>query len=166
MWQYYLLPDEEQKGRLTKNPMCNTFPRIGDHVDVDVDELLQKVEKLSKRNSATTTEWLYNLPLERRRQKNCKNCYCYCYCYCCQCYCSSLMQLLAVGEWWSPGEHQCNLHSCIKPHQWQGFSRLHHHRISFHRSELSQVFLVLWWWFIFITLVAFLRIFYRAVQWK
>ena len=44
-----------------------------------------------------------------------------CYCYCCQCYCSSLMQLLAVGEWWSPGEHQCNLHSCIKPHQWQGF---------------------------------------------
>ena len=54
VWQYYLLPDEEQKASGTKNPMCNTFPRIGDHVDVD--ELLQKVEKLGKRNSATTTE--------------------------------------------------------------------------------------------------------------
>ena len=29
-----------------------------------------------------------------------------------------------------------------------------------------QVFLILWWWFLFITLVAFIRIFYRALQCK
>ena len=30
VWQYYLLPDEEQRMPGRKNPMCNTFPRIGD----------------------------------------------------------------------------------------------------------------------------------------
>ena len=35
VWQYYLLPDEEQRMPGRKNPMCNTFPRIGDHDDDD-----------------------------------------------------------------------------------------------------------------------------------
>ena len=30
VWQYYLLPDEEQRMPGRKNPMCNTFPRIGE----------------------------------------------------------------------------------------------------------------------------------------
>ena len=29
VWQYYLLPEEEQHMPGVKNPMCNTFPRIG-----------------------------------------------------------------------------------------------------------------------------------------
>ena len=37
VWQYYLLPDEEQRMPGRKNPMCNTFPRIGDH-DADADD--------------------------------------------------------------------------------------------------------------------------------
>ena len=84
-------------------------------------------KKLGKRNDRVITQFASG----KQKAKNCKNCYrywywycycyCYCYCHCCHGYCSSLMQLLAVGEWWSPGEHQCNLHSCIKPHQWQGF---------------------------------------------
>ena len=28
VWQYYLLPEEEQRMPGRKNPMCNTFPRI------------------------------------------------------------------------------------------------------------------------------------------
>eukprot|EP00090_Calanus_glacialis_P014519 TRINITY_DN23321_c0_g1_i1.p1 TRINITY_DN23321_c0_g1~~TRINITY_DN23321_c0_g1_i1.p1 ORF type:complete len:250 (-),score=26.19 TRINITY_DN23321_c0_g1_i1:511-1155(-) len=28
VWQYYLLPEEEQRMPGVKNPMCNTFPRI------------------------------------------------------------------------------------------------------------------------------------------
>ena len=156
MWQYYLLPYEEQMASGTKNPMCNTFPRIGDHVDLDVDELLQKVEKLGKRNSATTTKWLYNLPLEGRRQKFAKN--------------ISIVPASCNYWRWGSGGRQENINAiCILALNHindKVSSRLHHHRISFHRSELSQVFLVLWWWFIFITLVAFLRIFYRVVQWK
>ena len=27
VWQYYLLPEEEQRMPGVKNPMCNTFPR-------------------------------------------------------------------------------------------------------------------------------------------
>ena len=30
VWQYYLLPPEEQCMPGVKNPMCNAFPRIGD----------------------------------------------------------------------------------------------------------------------------------------
>ena len=29
VWQYYLLPEEEQRMPGVKNPMCNAFPRIG-----------------------------------------------------------------------------------------------------------------------------------------
>ena len=29
VWRYYLLPSEEQRLPLVKNPMCQTFPRIG-----------------------------------------------------------------------------------------------------------------------------------------
>ena len=29
VWQYYLLPEEEQHMAGVKNPMCNTFPRVG-----------------------------------------------------------------------------------------------------------------------------------------
>ena len=29
VWQYYLLPPEEQRMPGVKNPMCNAFPRIG-----------------------------------------------------------------------------------------------------------------------------------------
>ena len=36
VWQYYLLPDEEQRMPGRKNPMCNTFPRIGDGNNDDV----------------------------------------------------------------------------------------------------------------------------------
>ena len=30
VWQYYLLPEEEQRMPGVKNPMCNAFPRIGE----------------------------------------------------------------------------------------------------------------------------------------
>ena len=29
VWQYYLLPPEEQRMPGVKNPMCNAFPRVG-----------------------------------------------------------------------------------------------------------------------------------------
>ena len=34
------------------------------------------------------------------------------------------------------------------------------------QMQFFKVFLILWWWFLFITLVAFIRIFYRALQCK
>ena len=32
VWRYYLLPSEEQRLPFVKNPMCQTFPRIGSNV--------------------------------------------------------------------------------------------------------------------------------------
>ena len=30
VWQYYLLPPEEQRMPGVKNPMCSAFPRVGE----------------------------------------------------------------------------------------------------------------------------------------
>jgi len=87
VWQYYLLPDEEQRMPGRKNPMCNTFPRI-----------------------ASCNYW----------------------------------------RWGSAGVQENINAICILA--------LNHIN--------DKVFLILWWWFLFITLVAFIRIFYRALQCK
>ena len=59
VWQYYLLPDEEQKASGTKNPMCNTFPRIGDHVD---DELLHKARQKKRQSDYVKLQDQWNGP--------------------------------------------------------------------------------------------------------
>ena len=41
VWQYYLLPPEEQRMPGVKNPMCNAFPRIGTQfIIIGVDKMM------------------------------------------------------------------------------------------------------------------------------
>jgi len=85
VWQYYLLPEEEQRMPGRKNPMCNTFPRI-----------------------ASCDYWR-----------------------------------------WGSGGKQENINAiCIL-----GLNHIN-----------DKIFLLLWWWCLFITFVAILRLLWRAAQ--
>jgi len=85
VWQYYILPEEEQHMPGVKNPMCNTFPRI-----------------------ASCNYWR-----------------------------------------WGSGGSQENINAiCI---------------LALNIIN-DKVFLLLWWWFLLITIIGFIRIFYRGIQ--
>jgi len=85
VWQYYLLPEEEQRMPGVKNPMCNTFPRI-----------------------ASCTYW----------------------------------------RWGSGGAQESINAICI---------------LALNIIN-DKVFLILWWWFLLISVIGFIRIFYRGIQ--
>jgi len=42
VWRYYLLPDEEQQMSFQKNPMCETFPRIGNDGHILWDNTIRR----------------------------------------------------------------------------------------------------------------------------